>query len=222
MNVSKSTVLAVVLTAMVTQRAAAQGTANSPSTTHAWDDVNGIFWVGGPNDTVNGPLPIPIDLDANGGPWQKEFFSNATSGFGGGGAFRETILNAGTEPWTDWHETNLNIGSHGAAWGSNSVTDVRINGVSIGYSASVTGSTLNIDHFSLPVFPGQVLEIDKQFAVTTVNFVGPNTLIYTLAEFPTTIPEPASLALLGLGGLALFALRRRVEAPAYRTYRRML
>ncbi len=204
-KLSTLAMLSFATTMLACQSTFAQGTANSPSTTHVVDPSNTIVWIGGPNDTINGPLPIPIDLDANGGPWRKEIYSNSTSPFfSGSPIFRETILNAGTEPWTDWHEINLGNGQIGAAWGSgNAVTDVRVNGNSISYSASVTGQTLNIDNFSQPVLPGQILEIEKHFEITTQNIVAPNTLLFTLAEFPTTtIPEPASLSLLVIFGLA--------------------
>lgn len=187
----------------------AQGTATSPSTVHVHDPSTDTFWVGGPNDTINGPAPIPIDLDASGGPWRKEFFSSPISGFGGGGTFVETILNAGTEPWTDWHEINAGLGSHGGGWGPASVMEVRVNGNPITFSTTVTGSTLDIDNFSQPVLPGQLLEIEKQFAVTTLNFSQPNTLAYTLLEYPTTnIPEPAGASLLLLGAGTLLSLRQ--------------
>ncbi|QEG35720.1 hypothetical protein [Bythopirellula goksoeyrii] len=192
-------IASVVTIFLAGQAALAQGTANSPSTQHVVDVTNSIVWIGGPNDTINGPLPIPIDLDANGGPWRKQIYSNSTSPFfGGSPVFRETILNAGTEPWTDWHEINLNLGQIGANWGSgNAATEVRVDGTSISFTASVSGQTLNLDNFSQPVLPGQVLEIEKHFEITTDNVVGPNTLLFTLAEFPTTtIPEPATLILL--------------------------
>lgn len=196
-------------TLLTTSLAQAQGTASSPSTVHVHDPSSDVFWVGGPNDSINGPAPYPIDLDASGGPWRKQFYSSPTAGFGGGGTFREVILNAGNEPWTDWHEINANLGSHGAIWGTSSVIDVRIDGTSISYATSVTGgNTLNIDNFSQPVLPGQVLEIDKQFEATTEQFVGPNTLVYTLLQYPTTtIPEPACIAS-ALAGLALLAMSR--------------
>lgn len=205
-------IASLVTTLLTAQSTLAQGTANSPSTTHVVDVSNTTVWIGGPNDTINGPLPIPIDLDANGGPWRKEIYSNSTSPFfGGSPIFRETILNTGTEPWTDWHEINLGIGNIGANWGSPSaVTDVRVAGTSISFTASISAQTLNIDNFSQPVLPGQVLEIEKHFEITTDNIVGPNTLLFTLAEFPTTnIPEPASLTLLVACGLASLRFSRR-------------
>ncbi|QDS98066.1 PEP-CTERM sorting domain-containing protein [Adhaeretor mobilis] len=189
----------------------AQGTASSPSTVHEVDPSTNTVWIGGPNDLINGPAPYPIDLDASGGPWRKQIYSGPIAGSGGGILFRETILNAGTEPWTDWHEINVNLGSQVGIWGTSSVTDLRINGTSIGFTTSVTGTMiLDVDSFSQPVLPGDVLEIDKQFALTTALFSPPNTLLYTLLEFPTsTIPEPTTLVLLAVCGVALSGTRRR-------------
>lgn len=188
----------------------AQGTATSPSTAHIIDPSSNIAWIGGPNDTINGPGPIPIDLDASGGPWRKAISAGPVSGYGGGGLFfRETIQNVGTEPWTDWHEINLNNGSHSASWGS--VTDMRINGTSITFNTTISGSgtVLDLDTFSQPVLPGDVLEIDKQLGPMTAQFVGPNTLVTSLLEFPTTnVPEPSTMLLSLLGGIGLSALRR--------------
>lgn len=198
-----------ILLTLLSSNARAQGTATSPSTVHVHDPSTNIFWVGGPNDTINGPGPIPIDLDASGGPWRKQFYSSPTVGFGGGGTFVETILNVGTEPWTDWHEINADLGSHGAIWGLGSVTSLEVDGVPITFNTSLSGvNTLNIDTFSQPVLPGQILRIEKQFAITTLNFSQPNTLAYTLLEYPTTIPEPGTLALL-MCGLTAVAITRR-------------
>lgn len=88
--------------------------------------------MGGPNDPISGPGAQPIDLDPSGAPWRKAI-SAGVGGYGGDPIrIRETIQNIGTEPWTDWHEIDANIGSHPMFW--NSVSDVRINGTSISYT----------------------------------------------------------------------------------------
>ena len=190
----------------------AQGTAGSPSTAHFINPATQIAWIGGPNDTVNGPGPIPIDLDASGGPWRKSILADPVFGFGGGNlAFRETIVNAGTEPWTDWHEVILNNGTHFGAWGT--VTDIRINGTSITFSATSTSGNqiVDLDNFSQPVLPGDVFEIDKQFGPLTDNFAIPGALVVTLLQYPTSmiIPEPTSMVLSTLGLLVASGMRRR-------------
>lgn len=191
--------------------AVAQGTANAPSTAHEIDPVTNVVWIGGPNDAINGPDPYPIDLDVDGLPWRKSVNASSSAGFGGGTLLlSETILNAGDEPWTDWHEIDANIGSHGTVWGD--VLDVRINGTSITYSETVTATTIDLFDFSQLVMPGDVLEIDKTLLALTDNFVGPGTLVASILEYPT-IPEPASAMLAALGCLAFGGRRRGRRVP---------
>ena len=200
----------VAILILSTSWAAAQGTATSPSTVHNIEPSTNIAWIGGPNDLINGPLPYPIDLDASGGPWRKALVADPVSGYGGGSLFlRETILNAGTEPWTDWHEILVNNGSHSGVWGS--VTDLRINGSSITFNATISGpgTVLDLDTFSQPVLPGDVLEIDKQLGPLSALFVGPGTTVNSLLEYPTTtIPEPGSIVLALCCTITSLAVRR--------------
>ena len=190
----------------------AQGTAGSPSTVHTIEASTNTVWIGGPNDTINGPGPFPIDLDVSGGPWRKQIWSDPVSGYGGGTLLvRETIVNAGTEPWTDWHETLVNNGSHSGPWAN--VIDLRINGTSITFNPTISGggTQLDLDTFSQPVLPGQVLEIDKEIGPMSALFVGPNTLVNSLLEYPTAtiIPEPATALLSVLGLFSIMGLRSR-------------
>lgn len=186
-----------------------QGTATAPSTVHLIDGDTNIVWIGGPNDSVNGPAPIPIDLDVNGLPWRKGLVSDADGFDGGSILIRETIFNSGTEPWTDWHEIDAGIGSHGTTWGD--VSEVRINGTSITFNATVTPTTIDLDTFSMPVLPGDVLQIEKRLQVLTDNVVGPGVLVASLLEYPTTtVPEPGSVLLTaGAFGLLLAGISRR-------------
>ena len=186
--------------------ASAQGTATAPSTAHVIDPSTNIVWIGGPNDPINGPNPQPIDLDPNGAPWRKAISVSPNGTFSGGPLFlTETILNVGDEPWTDWHEILIGV-SHGVVWGG--VTDMRINGSSIGYSSNILGNTVDLDNFSQPVLPGDTLEIDKVIEALTDNVAGPGTTVVNILQYPTTIPEPTSVLLLLLGA-PLAAIRRR-------------
>jgi len=190
------------------QPAMAQGTATGPSTFHIADNANQAGYAGGVNDTVNGPGPYPIDLDIAGLPWRKTFETDPTTGYFAGGSFDlfEEVVNVGTESWDGWVE-DFSSGAIGVAWLA--VNDIRVNGTSITFNTSIVGSILKVDGFSIPVLPGDTLELDKQM-ITTSNVLGPGPTVtlLTIQQFPTAIPEPASLALLGLGASALFKRNR--------------
>ncbi|MEN1680232.1 MAG: hypothetical protein AAGJ46_11625 [Planctomycetota bacterium] len=209
---SASLMLAILLAPTL---ANAQGTANAPSTVHVIDSSSGVVWIGGPNDPINGPDPQPIDLDPTGLPWRKAISTGPGSNdvFGGGTLLlSETILNVGDEPWTDWHEIDAQIGSHGTVWGA--VLDVRVNGTSITYSEVVTPTTIDLFNFSQLVMPGDVLEIDKTLVALTENFVGPNTTVASILQYPT-IPEPTTAVLAILPAIGL-AMRRRLPVGGSR------
>lgn len=208
---SATRIAAIAVTLAGTTIAYGQGTASAPSTAHVIDSSTNTVWIGGPNDPINGPDPQPIDLDVDGLPWRKAISvgSGPNDLFGGGTLFlSESIMNVGTEPWTDWHEIDAKIGSHGTVWGG--VLDVRVNGTSITYSEIVTPDTIDLFNFSQPVLPGDVLEIDKTLEALTDNLAGPGTLVASILQYPTTIPEPTAAALAMLG-LALGAQRRKAR-----------
>lgn len=202
-NVALVAIAAVALAA----NANAQGTADAPSTVHSLDDNNTVF-MGGPNDGINGPEPQPIDLDPIGLPWRKAIIAGP-GGFGGGTIrIVEIIKNTGTEPWTDWHEIDAKIGSHGTVWGD--VLDVQVNGSSIGYMADITPNVIDLYDFSQPVLPGDTLRIFKELEALTDNFVQEGTLVASILEFPTTkVPEPSTVVLVAGGIAGLLAIRRR-------------
>ena len=111
----------------------------------------------------------------------------------------------GTEPWTDWHEISYSGSTVGADW--DSVLDLRVNGSSISYTASISGAMLTLDNFSQPVLPGDVFEIDKTMVLTGTS-AGTSGLLFRIAEYPTTkVPEPTGVALTACG--LLMTLRRR-------------
>ncbi len=191
---------------MIASPAMAQGTATGPSTAHTADSANQAGYAGGPNDLINGPGPYPIDLDVGGLPWRKAFAADPATGYFSGGSFNlfEEVINVGTESWDGWVE-NLIPGAIGAAWLG--VSDIRVNGVSIAFNTTITGSLLTVDGFSTLVLPGDTLELDKQM-FTTANVIGPGNAVTLLSIQQFPIPEPASAALIGLGGLMVLGKRR--------------
>ncbi len=201
------TLVALSTSLLVATAALAQGTATGPSTVHLADNT-GVAYAGGPNDTINGPAPYPIDLDPTGPPWRKAIVSDPLTGFAGFGSFNmvETVQNVGTEPWFDWHE-DLFGGALGVGW--NGVLSVTVNGSPITFNETILGNSLWIDTFSQPVLPGDVMTIDKTM-ITTSNVVAPNVTLFEILEYPT--PEPGSAALMGAGVLLLIRRVRRGAA----------
>jgi len=136
----------------------AQGTATGMFTSHSV----------GPGLIVNigdAASPISIDLDPTGLPWSKGFFDDRGFTSGGGTLDNfETILNAGTEAWGDWHEHLIGDPASASApsfWSA--AVSLEVNGSPITFSATGIGTKdLWFDNFSLPVLPGDVLTIHKQ------------------------------------------------------------
>lgn len=186
---------------MFTSSALAQGTATGPNTSHNVDPGPGVL-IGSP---IN---PIPIDLDPTGPPWTKTIFDpNFLTLSGGPLNLNETILNVGTEPWYDWHEHILPDAT-GAVPGLWTSVFMSVNGNPITFNAVGLGTpNLWLDTFSQPILPGDVLNVRKIIDVYPGTPGVPNQPI-VIAEYPT--PEPASLALLSLGSLAVLGRRKEV------------
>ena len=208
MNGTKSRVVCFCVVMLCSGSALAQGTAAGPTTQHEVDVQNNLAYAGGPNDTINGPSPYPIDLDPSGQPWTKEIVTPPTTGYTGGlFDMFESIKNAGTETWHDWHE-DLTSGALGVGWNSAGVVSAKVNGSPITFNQTFILSNLNIDSFSQPVLPGDTLELHKQITIFTDNVAGPGEIIFTIEQFPT--PEPASAAMLAVLAMCGTAHRRNV------------
>ncbi len=182
----------------------AQGTATGPFTAHVVQPGPSVI-IG---DAIN---PIPIDLDPTGPPWFKSITDDNLEIAGGGILdIIETIQNVGTEAWGDWHEEIVGppAGLPPAEWFG--VVSLEINGNPITFNPTGLGTQeLWLDTFSQPVLPGDVFTIHKQAEVFPNSAGATGVELMRLLEFPTpAIPEPGSLALVAVGSLVLFGMRR--------------
>ncbi len=119
------------------------------------------------------------------------------------GLFTLTVTNSGTEAWGDFHFTicdpNNSVVFVGAPEGTDpSMSQVGTAGIADG------GKTVNFEFYGDPVENGEV----ATFTVYTDNTVDQLTS-FCLSFCPTPVPEPATMALVGLGGLVLVIRRRR-------------
>jgi hypothetical protein len=200
----------LVITAVVTllQTATyAQGTSTGPFTVDVVQPGPVVFIGTAAN-------PVPIDLDPVGPPWLKSVMD--PQNIVQGPAILdlvETILNVGTEPWTDWHEVLLPppVGVVPSTWAN--VVGLSINNNPIGFSAFGIGlQTLDLYGFSQPVLPGDVFQIHKQVQVFG-SLTGVGGELLRILEYPTTVPEPSALVLVAAAALT-FTCRRPCTAAA--------
>jgi hypothetical protein len=191
-----------VLALFVAQNANAQGVSSPLFTIHSVSPGPTVF-IG---DAAN---PIAVDLDPTGLPWNKSI-GDPNQNVSGIATIDiiETLLNAGTETWTDWHELMLPppVGLAPPVW--TNVVGLSVNGNPITFTATGLGTgSLDLFNFSQSVLPGDVFGIHKQALVDgSIIANGP---FLRIQEYPTTVPEPTSLALLALGACMIAQLRRR-------------
>lgn len=132
----------------------------------------------------------------------------------------ETIVVGPGSPFTDWHEV---VTTPGMAWGSVTAT-LAGNEPIPGLVTSVTSTNVDLTFDPLP--PGTTLDIDKQLNIASAaaipyllpdfNQEVPNgTEDYgslVVQEYPTSVPEPASLGIIALGGTCLIHRPRAARA----------
>jgi hypothetical protein len=191
------------LTLLVAQREAnAQGVSTPLFTIHNVSPGPTVF-IG------NSAGPIPVDLDPTGPAWNKSIGDPNQNVVGIATIdIVETLINVGTEPWTDWHEIMLPppVGLVPPVW--TSVVSLTVNGNPIGYTATGIGTgTLDLFNFSQPVLPGEIFGIHKKALVD--GSIVANGAFLRIQEYPTTVPEPTCLALLAISGFAIAQIRRR-------------
>ncbi len=197
-SIKNLVVVSIVLVAG--QLALAQGVGNLGSLPTQFETSNPpTGWV--VVDPAGGP--IPVSLDPNGPVWGKNFTGPQGSNFvyPAGSlplAVSEMFVVSGNLPWTDWHEDVLD-----PAW-TWANPFVLVNGVpASGLTTSISGG--NLSYFFNPVAPGSLIQIRKDLVwngALGTTFIG----TLPIHEYPTGVPEPASIGMLAIG--ALVALRR--------------
>ena len=163
------------------------------------------------DDATGGPQEVI--RDPNGQPWAKDLTGPGPSPPqdliampGDTFTITEHLIIGGALDWADWHEEILDPN-----WDFVGPIDFLVNGsTASGLSFSTMPSTttqggsiwFNFD----PVASGALIDVVK-----SIQYVGGPGQVFQgtvrMLEYPT--PEPASLALLGVSGLALLRVRRR-------------
>ncbi|MCC7146600.1 MAG: PEP-CTERM sorting domain-containing protein [Phycisphaeraceae bacterium] len=117
------------------------------------------------------------------------------------------LTNTGSAAWGDFHFEIFGIPGFPSVANVSFVVDSPYeptssqSGLTWAVDNVVVGATLDLFFYSDPVLPGE----SASFMVYTDN--ADHVPFFGVAIYPTPIPEPATLALMGLGGL--FISRRR-------------
>lgn len=127
----------------------------------------------------------------------------------------EFIQVGGNVPWSDWHEV---FSTDGLSWLSGTIYYGDSNTVISGLSTVISNGggedfhNDNIDFFFDTLAVGTVIRIEKTMIWEGLDVtigsehLGSDTIV--IREFPTVVPEPATLGLLAIGG-GIFGLMRR-------------
>lgn len=125
-----------------------------------------------------------------------------------------TVTNTGTVAWADFHFEIFEVPGWGSVENVHFITEIvglddyrpRKDGALVDFvlDNDVVGATLDLTFVGDQVLPTDTVN----FRVYTDN-TADNVPLFGLIIYPTPIPEPATMALVGLGVLALLVRRKR-------------
>jgi hypothetical protein len=125
-----------------------------------------------------------------------------------------TVTNTGTQAWGDFHFEIYEILGFGSVENVDFVTEIigpddyrpRMDGGLVAFVVDnvVVGATLDLYFYDDPVLPTETVNF-RVYTDNTMDRVG----FFGVRLYPTPVPEPGTLAIFGLGALALFLRKRK-------------
>ena len=168
--------------------------------------VVGLLALGYTNPVLADDVDIIVDINATGETHSYEH--NDADPFGGW--INVSVTNTGTESWGDFHFELFEVPSHPMDISNiDFVVDPPYEPTSSqspltwAVDNMAYGATIDLFYYFDEVLPGET----AQFSVYTDN--QDHVTWFGVAFYPTPVPEPATLALLGLGVVAIASRYRR-------------